>query len=97
MTPTHARAKAAKPSKATSPPKSRKRADAVRDLPPTVVRLPPELRERLDTIVARRNVALAAQGATTSRAALLVTAAREFCDREDASAQTPEAAPPAHR
>jgi hypothetical protein len=51
----------------------------------------------LDTIVARRNVALAAQGATTSRAALLVTAAREFCDREDASAQTPEAAPPAHR
>lgn len=82
MKPFLARQKAAtKPAGAST----RKRPDAVRDIAPTGVRIPPEVLTRLDGIVTQRNAALAAQGASTSRAALIVTAVREFCDREEAA------------
>lgn len=82
VTPPSARPKAHKPrASAASAAPSRKRADAIRDIPPVGVRLPRELRDRLDAIVAARNVELAAVGAETSRAALIVMAVREFCDR----------------
>lgn len=87
MIPFHARPKAPKPR--ASATTSRKRADAIRDVPPVGVRLPPDLRARLDAIVSRRNVELAAQGAETSRAALIVAAVREFCDRDDAAQGSP--------
>lgn len=50
------------------------------------VRLPPDLRERLDAIVSARNERLAAEGAETSRAALIVAAVREFCERHEGAA-----------
>ncbi len=71
---------------APSPAPSRKRADAIRDVAPVGVRLPPDLRERLDAIVAKRNERLALEGAETSRAALIVAAVREFCERNEAGA-----------
>lgn len=83
MTPNLARAKATTKATTTSASPSRKRPDAVRDIAPTGVRIPPDVLARLDVIVAERNDALAAQGASTSRAALIVAAVREFCDREE--------------
>ena len=85
MNPTLARPKAS-PKRAGGAPASRKRDDALRDLPPTVTRLDPALRDRLDAIVAARNAELATAGAATSRGALIALAVREFCDREDAKA-----------
>ncbi len=74
-----------KPKKARAAAPSRKRADAVRDLPALPVRLPPELRARLDALVQRRNEALALEGASTSASALVVAAVREFVDRHEAA------------
>lgn len=83
MNPSHARAKTPTKAPKTSASPSRKRNDAVRDIAPTGVRIPPDVLARLDVIVGQRNDALAAQGASTSRAALIVAAVREFCDREE--------------
>lgn len=53
--------------------------------PVTGFRIPIELLARLDAITERRNAALAAQGATTSRNAVMVQVLSEFCDREEAA------------
>lgn len=84
-------APARKPAKAPrkGPPKpprpSRKKADAVRDLSPTAVRLTLPLRDRLDAIVARLNAEGAARGFATSRAALVVVAVEEYVTRQEAA------------
>lgn len=78
----------AKPKTSATKPRatatSRKRPDAVRDLPSLPVRLPADLRARLDALVKSRNDALAAQGASTSATALVVAAVREFVERHEA-------------
>lgn len=86
MEPTPARPRAPKSRAAPPSAPSRKRADAIRDVAPVGVRLPPDLRERLDAIVSARNERLAAEGAETSRAALIVAAVREFCERHEGAA-----------
>ena len=84
-------ATARKPAKAPrkgpqKPPRpSRKKADAVRDLSPTAVRLTLPLRDRLDAIVARLNAEGAARGFATSRAALVVVAVEEYVTRQEAA------------
>lgn len=57
----------------------------VRDLPGITVRAEPDLLARLDAIVADRNRRLRAEGASTSRGAVMALALREFCDRYDAA------------
>lgn len=89
MEPTPARPKAtAKPSAPSPAPRKGGRPrkdDAVRDLPALSIRVDRGTIDRLDAIVTRRNRELAAQGATTSRLAVMAIALREFCDREEAA------------
>ena len=83
-----ARKPAKAPRKAAKAPRpSRKKADAVRDLSPTAVRLALPLRDRLDAIVARLNAEGAARGFATSRAALVVVAVEEYVTRQEAAHQ----------
>lgn len=58
----------------------------VRDLPGITVRAEPELLARLDAVVADRNRKLRAEGASTSRGAVMTLALREFCERYEAAA-----------
>lgn len=53
--------------------------------PVTGVRIPLDVLEALDAIVERRAAALAAQGATTSRNALIVAMLRDAIAREASS------------
>jgi len=50
------------------------------------VRVEPEVLARIDAEVDRRNRALAAQGASTNRGAVMALALREFCERVEAAA-----------
>jgi hypothetical protein len=90
MEPTTARPRAPSTKPRTTPAakggRPRKVDGAVRDLPGITVRVEPELLARLDASVARRNAGLRAQGASTSRGAVMVIALREFCEREEAAA-----------
>jgi predicted transcriptional regulator len=50
------------------------------------VRVEAETLARIDGEVDRRNRALASQGASTNRGAVMAIALREFCDRAEAAA-----------
>ena len=84
------------PSSTTKRPVGRPRREDPR---PSVtgLRIPAELLERLDAILARRAAELARLGGSPSRNALIVAALAEFCDREEAAARAgaPSPAPPA--
>lgn len=73
---------------ARSPGRPRKGADGsrVRDLPGVTVRVEAETLARLDAEVSRRNRALASQGASTNRGAVMAIALREFCERAELAA-----------
>jgi predicted transcriptional regulator len=62
----------------------------VRDLPGVTVRVEKTVLARLDAEVDRRNAALAAQGASTNRGAVMAIALREFCERAEAAARAAE-------
>jgi len=76
----------------TAPPSAparkstRKRDDAVRDLPVITVRLDADTIARLDAVVERREAELRAQGGHTSRGAVAALALREFIERDEARA-----------
>ena len=77
------------PPEASRPPgRPRKGADGsrVRDLPGVTVRVEAETLARLDAEVSRRNRALASQGASTNRGAVMAIALREFCERAELAA-----------
>jgi predicted transcriptional regulator len=54
------------------------------------VRVEKTVLARLDAEVDRRNAALAAQGASTNRGAVMAIALREFCERAEAAARAAE-------
>ena len=86
--PAKPRVAAATPPPARPPGRPRKGADGsrVRDLPGVTVRVEAETLARIDGEVDRRNRALASQGASTNRGAVMAIALREFCDRAEAAA-----------
>jgi hypothetical protein len=90
--PTKPRAAASPPSPARGPGRPRKGAEGarVRDLPGVTVRVEKTVLARLDAEVDRRNAALAAQGASTNRGAVMAIALREFCERAEAAARAAE-------
>lgn len=73
------------PKKTSAPKKPRGRPRGETPPPPvTGVRIPAEVLVALDAIVERRAAAMAPQGGTTSRNAIIVTALREFIERDAA-------------
>lgn len=73
------------------PPGRPKKADPAHAVNVTGVRIPDELRARLDAAVEHENAQHAARGLTTNRSALIVTLLREALDARDAAQEKPHA------